>query len=312
MIAAVVPAAGSSKRMGQPKLLVEFDGQTVIGRVVGALRAGGVERVVVIAPPADAAEGPAIAKAASTAGAEVVVPATRPAEMRESIEHGLERLARGQVSRKRHGHARRSSRNHAGDRCRDRRIRRPLSGISGDPDLQWPSGPPHRVAVESRRRGPVASSGNRASTPWWPSTATSLPSWPPLTPRSFAISTLPMIWSTGKTARMRTAISRPKWNVTVRLFALAKERAGRSELTIELAPGSTVADLRTALADRLPALAPLMPSALIAVDEEYASEGTPISPGSRLAMIPPVSGGAGDRSSSGRASQTAEDRSRDD
>ena len=45
MIAAVVPAAGSSKRMGQPKLLVEFDGHTLIGRVVGALRAGGVERV---------------------------------------------------------------------------------------------------------------------------------------------------------------------------------------------------------------------------------------------------------------------------
>ena len=53
MIAALVPAAGSSKRMGQPKLLLEFDGHTLIGRVVGALRAGGVERVVVVAPPAE-------------------------------------------------------------------------------------------------------------------------------------------------------------------------------------------------------------------------------------------------------------------
>jgi molybdopterin converting factor subunit 1 len=98
--------------------------------------------------------------------------------------------------------------------------------------------------------------------------------------------------------------------VTVRLFALAKEKAGRSELAIELAHGATVADLRTALADRLPALAPLMPSVLIAVDEEYASDGTLISPGSRLAVIPPVSGGACDRTSAGRESQSAEDCSR--
>ena len=41
MIAALVPAAGSSARMGRPKLLVEFDGQSLIGRVVRALRAGG-------------------------------------------------------------------------------------------------------------------------------------------------------------------------------------------------------------------------------------------------------------------------------
>ena len=34
-IAAIVPAAGSSRRMGSPKLLLEFDGQTLIARVVG-------------------------------------------------------------------------------------------------------------------------------------------------------------------------------------------------------------------------------------------------------------------------------------
>ncbi len=87
--------------------------------------------------------------------------------------------------------------------------------------------------------------------------------------------------------------------MTVRFFALAKERAGQSELTIDLAHGSTVSDVRKALADRLPALAPLIPTALIAVNEEYAGDGTPIAPGSRLAMILPVSGGAGERSSAG-------------
>jgi molybdenum cofactor cytidylyltransferase len=86
MIAALVPAAGASVRMGRPKLLFEFDGQALISRVVSALSAGGAARVVVIAPPADSPEGPAIAALARGAGAEVVVPRTRPAEMRQSIE----------------------------------------------------------------------------------------------------------------------------------------------------------------------------------------------------------------------------------
>ena len=32
---------------------------------------------------------------------------------------------------------------------------------------------------------------------------------------------------------------------------------------------------------------------MIAVDEEYASDDTPVSPTSRIALIPPVSGGSG-------------------
>ncbi len=55
MIAAVVPAAGLSARMGQPKLLMKFEGETLIHRVVTALRRGGAGRVVVVAPPAECA-----------------------------------------------------------------------------------------------------------------------------------------------------------------------------------------------------------------------------------------------------------------
>jgi len=36
---AVVPAAGHSQRMGRPKLILQVGGQTVIARVVSALRA---------------------------------------------------------------------------------------------------------------------------------------------------------------------------------------------------------------------------------------------------------------------------------
>src|SRR5215468_2464915 len=67
-VAAIVPAAGRSVRMGRPKLVLTIGGQTVLARVVKALRAGGAGRVVVVAPPADSDEGPAIAAEGRLAG----------------------------------------------------------------------------------------------------------------------------------------------------------------------------------------------------------------------------------------------------
>ena len=80
--------------MGRPKLLLPIHGQTLIAHVVTALREGGAERVVVVAPPADSEEGPAVARAAEGAGALVIAPDERPAEMRDSIEIGLAAAAR--------------------------------------------------------------------------------------------------------------------------------------------------------------------------------------------------------------------------
>jgi molybdopterin converting factor subunit 1 len=78
---------------------------------------------------------------------------------------------------------------------------------------------------------------------------------------------------------------------TVLLFALARERAGRPSLTVDLPDSATVADLKLALAGACPALAPLLPTIRIAVNSKYASDDQPIPPGSELAAIPPVSGG---------------------
>ncbi len=80
--------------------------------------------------------------------------------------------------------------------------------------------------------------------------------------------------------------------VQVRFFALARERAGRSEMDIELPGGCRVSDLRAEIARRVPELAPLMKNVMIAVDEEYADDDAPVKPGARIAVIPPVSGGA--------------------
>ncbi|MCU0874664.1 MAG: MoaD/ThiS family protein [Pirellulaceae bacterium] len=77
----------------------------------------------------------------------------------------------------------------------------------------------------------------------------------------------------------------------VRVFALARQLAGRESLVVDLPPGATVADLRRAIADQHPALAGLVAQALFAVNADYATDATPISAGADLACIPPVSGG---------------------
>jgi molybdopterin converting factor small subunit len=82
--------------------------------------------------------------------------------------------------------------------------------------------------------------------------------------------------------------------VTVLLFALAREKAGAAELTVELTPNSTVRDLKIEIARACPALVPLLPTLRIAIDSEYAvDDDQPIPQGAELAAIPPVSGGSG-------------------
>jgi len=77
--------------------------------------------------------------------------------------------------------------------------------------------------------------------------------------------------------------------VTVRLFAMLRERAGAQELTLELPDGASVSD---ALASE--ALAPLAEGIplVMAVNREYAGGEHVLDPGDELALIPPVSGGS--------------------
>jgi len=75
--------------------------------------------------------------------------------------------------------------------------------------------------------------------------------------------------------------------VTVRLFAMLRERAGAGEIALELPEGARVRD---ALA-RLGTLAEGLPLVL-AVNREYAPDDQVLDPGDELALIPPVSGGS--------------------
>ncbi len=82
--------------------------------------------------------------------------------------------------------------------------------------------------------------------------------------------------------------------VHVRLFAILRERAGCDSLEIELGEGATVADAIEHLSSREP-LAELfaqMPL-LLAVNRTYAQPETILRAGDELALVPPISGGAG-------------------
>jgi molybdopterin converting factor subunit 1 len=74
--------------------------------------------------------------------------------------------------------------------------------------------------------------------------------------------------------------------VTVRLFAMLRERAGASSVTLELPEGARVRDAL----DSLSGLADGIPL-VMAVNREYASEEQVLGAGDELALIPPVSGG---------------------
>jgi molybdopterin synthase catalytic subunit len=76
--------------------------------------------------------------------------------------------------------------------------------------------------------------------------------------------------------------------VRVRLFAVLRERAGRDTIELDLPEGARVADALAAVDDLAGGL-----SLVLAVNREYAETDAPLAAGDELALIPPVSGGAG-------------------
>jgi molybdopterin synthase catalytic subunit len=77
--------------------------------------------------------------------------------------------------------------------------------------------------------------------------------------------------------------------VRVRLFAALRDRAGTDEIELELPEGAVVADAL----ERLRSLTGDL-RAVLAVNREYARAQTALHPDDELALIPPVSGGAGE------------------
>ena len=89
ILAAVVPAAGLSRRMGREKILLPFGRSTVLETVLETLAAAAVAEVVTVLRP----DLPEAAERASRAGARVVFNARPEEDMLISIRLGLEAVS---------------------------------------------------------------------------------------------------------------------------------------------------------------------------------------------------------------------------
>jgi len=86
---AIVPAAGSSSRMGVPKLMLPWGESTIIETLLDTWKASRVRATVVVVPPDDRE----LADLCWHAGAEVVIPPQQPSEMKHSIRIALKHIA---------------------------------------------------------------------------------------------------------------------------------------------------------------------------------------------------------------------------
>jgi molybdenum cofactor cytidylyltransferase len=87
-IFAVVPAAGFSRRMGRPKLLLPLGGRAVIARVLEALRGGGVDATYVLARADDVG----LQRELDGSGVHTVLADDATEDMRASAELLLSRI----------------------------------------------------------------------------------------------------------------------------------------------------------------------------------------------------------------------------
>ena len=82
-------------------------------------------------------------------------------------------------------------------------------------------------------------------------------------------------------------------HVKVLFFGLLKDLAGRPEVQAEFPEGTTVGDIAAHFSAAIPGFQPVLPSVLLARNQEFAAAGTVVVDGDEVAFLPPVSGGAG-------------------
>jgi molybdopterin synthase catalytic subunit len=79
--------------------------------------------------------------------------------------------------------------------------------------------------------------------------------------------------------------------VTVKLFAILRERAGAAAIDLELPPQSTIAAALAQLLESHPELGAHLSKSAVAVNRAYVARDAVLCDGDELALIPPVSGG---------------------
>jgi len=85
---AIVPAAGLSRRMGRPKLLLPLGGRSLIVRLLDALNRPDISGCFVVVRGDDAS----LCAEVLAAGGEVIAPEIDPPDMRTSVQHALDEI----------------------------------------------------------------------------------------------------------------------------------------------------------------------------------------------------------------------------
>jgi len=88
-IFAIIPAAGLSRRMGEPKLLLPWGSTTVLGHLLTTLNITPIVSRIVVTRRADAA----LQREVARQGGLAVSPVLDPEDMRTSVEFGLREIA---------------------------------------------------------------------------------------------------------------------------------------------------------------------------------------------------------------------------
>ena len=82
--------------------------------------------------------------------------------------------------------------------------------------------------------------------------------------------------------------------VRVLFFGILKDVTGRTGDSLALKDGANLADLLQHYEQSFPEIRDLLPSLAMSVNQEYAGPGTKLHANDEVALLPPVSGGAGE------------------
>ena len=79
--------------------------------------------------------------------------------------------------------------------------------------------------------------------------------------------------------------------ITVKFFALARDKAGTGDIRLEVPVIATVDSVAKTLGEKYPELASMLPKVAFAINQSYVTADVLLKDGDELAVIPPVSGG---------------------
>lgn len=79
--------------------------------------------------------------------------------------------------------------------------------------------------------------------------------------------------------------------ITVKLFALLREKAGTDTILLEIPERASVAQALAVLQDQYPVLQPYVPRVRLSLRMTFVDAAAILCEGDELAIIPPVSGG---------------------